>query len=360
VTASSTHSAVDGVRSFWADSLDRWGPHLRSGGAISETSVWDFLACVQDANPTYWSHDWAREHAPTGRVTVPPQMLLTHSRFPPGPIGTAAEWEPGYVVDSAPPDPLRGVLDSLCEAGLDVYTNAARQETYLAPVHPGDVLATSARIEISPVKTTRLGEGVFVNTNARYRRESDHTVVAESTNSLFVYSSSHAPPAAPSRQQERQEPQPPAASAGGPQTSTPFESLAITGISAGQQLSPLRLTPTFMDLIRAAQGTRHPVPMHTERAYAQAAGNRDAYFSTLWQAGILGRFVTDWSGPLGELTNLAFSMIDNICPGDEVTVSGTITDVTSESVSLDLRITNQFGVATTGTARARLPRATRI
>jgi hypothetical protein len=59
------------------------------------------------------------------------------------------------------------------------------------------------------------------------------------------------------------------------------------------------------------------------------------------------------------LTNLAFSMIDNICPGDEVTVSGTITDVTSESVSLDLRITNQFGVATTGAARARLPRATR-
>nr|UDH01287.1 MaoC family dehydratase N-terminal domain-containing protein [Rhodococcus opacus PD630] len=346
------------MRTFWADSLEQWGPHLRSGGAISENSVWDFLACVEDANPAYWSHEWAREHAPTGRVTVPPQMLLTHSRFPPGPIGTCAEWEPSYVVNSAPPDPLRGVLDSLCETGLDVYTNAARQETYLAPVHPGDVLATSARIEISPVKTTWLGQGVFVNTNARYRRESDHTVVAESTNSLFVYSSSHLPHATPSRHEERREPlapEPPRVSPGGRQTSAHFESLAITGISVGQALPPLRLTPTFRDLIRAAQGTRHPVPMHTESAYAQAAGNRDAYFSTLWQAGILGRFVTDWSGPLGELTYLAFSMIDNICAGDEVTVSGTITNITSESASLDLRITNQFGVTTTGTARARLP-----
>lgn len=355
---------IDAVRAAHAGWLGDWTPWFRSGGTISETMVWDFLACVQDGNPAYWSHNWAREHAPTKRVTAPPQMLLTHSRFPPGPIGTAAEWEPAYVAETTGPDPLQLLLTSLRDtAGLDVYTNARRQESYLATVHPGDTLATSARVSVSPVRTTRLGRGVFVNAAARHRRMADHEVVAESQNSLFVYTSAEVTGfAGADNSPEDGRRQGRVASANGgtgirrdPGRRGDVDSLTLGDVQAGDVLPTLMFRPGFMDLMRAAQGTRHPVPMHTDRRYAQAAGSRDAFFSTLWQAGILGRFVTDWSGPRGKLTKLGFAMVDNICPDDDVTVAGQVIGLRGAVVDLDLEMTTQLGLASTATASLRLP-----
>lgn len=267
--------AVQAVVAAHEHRLGRWTPYARSGGAISETMVWDFLACVQDANPAYWSSEWATEHSPTGRLTVPPQMLLTHSRFPPGPLGTAAEWEPDYIVDAAEPDPLQSLLDGLRDAGLEYWTNAFRKERYRAPVHPGDTLETSALIEMSPVKSTWLGSGVFVNTRAHYRRTSDRRVVAESANALFVYG-----PSEPGKETDAAKPaRHPrlvrADSASRPPTTgraTAFGSLDPMRIRRGDECPTLVLRPDYMDLLRAAQGTRHPVPIHTDRAYASSCG----------------------------------------------------------------------------------------
>lgn len=355
---------IDAIRAAHAGGLDSWTPWFRSGGEISQNMVWDFLACVQDGNLAYWSDQWAAQHAPDKRVSVPPQMLLTHSRFPPGPIGTAAEWEPAHVAEATAPDPLQLLLASLRDtAGLDVYTNARRQEIYLEPVHPGDTLVTSARISVSPVRATRLGRGVFVNAEARHRRIADELVVAESMNSLFVYASG-AVAGRMGPDQSSGDVRPCRRPAKTPGTGAhrqdsgcllEMRSLTADGVRVGDTLPVLEFRVGFMDLMRAAQGTRHPVPMHTDRAYARAAGSRDAFFSTLWQAGVLGRFVTDWSGPQGVLTQLGFAMLDNICPDDVVTVAGEVVGLHDAVADLDLEIWTQLGLATRAKVSVRIP-----
>jgi acyl dehydratase len=346
--------AVSRVVTNHASDLGTWSPYHRSGGRISETMVWDFLACVKDGNPAHWSDEWASLHG-IGSLTVPPQMLLTHSRFPPGPIGTAAEWEPDYVRETSEVDPLQTLMDSLCdEAGLNVYTNAFRREKYLSPIYPGDFLITSVLIEVSPIKQTRLAPGVFVNTKAQYRRAEDTDVVAESENSRFVYNSADATATAtpqdvadwrskngPVRSEINVRPQ--------------FMSRPEATVKVSDVLPTLDFSVDFMDLIRAAQGTRHPVPMHTDKTYAVAAGNRDAYFSTLWQAGVLGRYITDWSGPKGQLTELDFTMLDNIGPGDQITVDGYVTSKSGGIVSVDILMGTQRGITTKAIARVGLP-----
>lgn len=350
-----THE-IASVVSRHADILGTWTPHYRSGGRISETMVWDFLACVEDGNPAHWNEEWAGAHG-GGRLTVPPQMLLTHSRFPPGPIGTAAEWEPDYVKDSAVEDPLQSLLDSLRDqAGLDVCTNAFRRENYLRPIYPGDLLTTSVLIEVSPLKRTRLAHGVFVNTKARHRRVDDPDVLAESENALFVYRAADASLVAmPHDAGPDRRPTARADEEGAITERPPFMSRIAANVKVGQALPFLDFGVDFMDLIRAAQGTRHPVPMHTDRTYAVAAGNRDAYFSTLWQAGVLGRYVTDWSGPKGRLAELTFTMLDNVCPGDHVMIDGFATGINGSDVAVDIVMRTQLGIATKATATVSLP-----
>jgi acyl dehydratase len=338
---------LDGLEPLLVRAREEHDP-LPSGAEISRTMIWDFAACVQDANPAYWDEGWSHEHL--GHLVVPPTMLLTHSRYPPGPTGTAAEWTPSYLRE--PPAPLAEILDAVAELGFDVWTNAGREETYSHLLAPGDRVLTTARVECSEVKQTRLARGVFVTTHARHVRERDGAEVARSTNSLFCYPTSDATeaPVQPDVAIASVSPAAPVLRA------TPWDSLRADHIQIDAALPVLEWPLTFRDLVLAAQGTRHPVPLHTDREFARRAGSRDAYFSTLWQAGLVGRYVNDWAGPAGVQRSLRLHMMANICPGDTVTVRGRVTGRPAADVfDVEIDIHNGLSLATRASARVQLP-----
>jgi len=328
---------------------------LPSGGEISRTMIWDFAAAVQDGNPAYWDETWARGSR-FQHLVVPPTMLLTHTRYPPGPAGTAAEWTPDYLRE--PRAPLADLLSGIAKQGCDVWTNASREEWYHEALAPGDQVVTAVRVELSEVKQTRLARGVFVTTFARHLRSSDGAEVARSKNVLFCYPSSDSTEVTPA----------PAAGdippdsgelGGDPPPDTrrdPFETLVADEVAVGDRIPKLAWKVDFMDLMRAAQGTRHPVPLHTDREFAQRAGSRDAYFSTLWQAGLIGRFVNDWAGPEAWLRHLRLTMMANICPGDTVTVQGSVVGRSEAGLAdISIMIFNDLGAVSQVSASVDLP-----
>ena len=88
------------------------------------------------------------------------------------------------------------------------------------------------------------------------------------------------------------------------------------------------MTTQVMD----ASGTRDLYPIHHDREFAKANGARDIFLNTMWYQGLLGRFVNEWGGPESFIRKLSFDMRATNCPGDLLTVHGTVTRSTSRTV----------------------------
>ena len=57
---------------------------------------------------------------------------------------------------------------------------------------------------------------------------------------------------------------------------------------------------------------------------------QDIFLNTPNQAAWFERFVTDWTGPTGRLGRMKFRMRDSIFPGDTMTFTASVTDVTTD------------------------------
>ena len=137
-----------------------------------------------------------------------------------------------------------------------------------------------------------------------------------------------------------------------------FENRDWNELSEGQTLPPLEFGPVTMTTqVMDASGTRDLYPIHHDREFAKAAGARDIFLNTMWYQGLLGRFVNEWGGPESFIRKLGFDMRAPNCPGDTLTVRGTVKkkyeDEGKKLVDLDVRIDNQ-DAADTVTARITL------
>ena len=58
---------------------------------------------------------------------------------------------------------------------------------------------------------------------------------------------------------------------------------------------------------------------------ARKAGADDVFMNILTTNGLIGKFLTDWSGPTGELKKISLKLAVPNYPGDRMTINGTIT-----------------------------------
>ncbi|MDB5428919.1 MAG: acyl dehydratase [Caulobacter sp.] len=148
------------------------GPTRPAAMAVNAPFIRYFCGVVEDANPGYWSDDFA--NAQWGGVISPPAML--HSWAIPLP------WEPagGQPVTSISMQaPLPG----------DKPINVSSDAEFFEPIRVGDLLNyTETLLSISEEKVTRIGAGHFVETALEVRRQ-DGALVARVTNVLFRYRS---------------------------------------------------------------------------------------------------------------------------------------------------------------------------
>lgn len=135
-----------------------------------------------------------------------------------------------------------------------------------------------------------------------------------------------------------------------------FEDRDWDSVFEGSSLQPLEFGPiTMTTQVMDASGTRDLYPIHHDREFAKANGARDIFLNTMWYQGLLGRFVNEWGGPESFIRKLSFDMRATNCPGDQLTVRGTVTKKYEQEgqklVDLDVRIDNQIQP---GTVTARI------
>lgn len=150
--------------------IGRRTPPRAATAEVSRARIQQFCAMTRDPNPSYWDDAFASSY--WGSVVAPPAMLLTWMM--------PLEWSP-----SAPePEPMLMARIPLPGASM---VNRSNDTTYHLPVRVGDQLTVEEELlSVSDLKSTRLGDGHFLETLSVFRRQ-DGEVVAEVRNVLFRF-----------------------------------------------------------------------------------------------------------------------------------------------------------------------------
>jgi acyl dehydratase len=129
----------------------------------------------------------------------------------------------------------------------------------------------------------------------------------------------------------------------------------LSELKVGDELPELAIPITTSLVVGGALASRDFTPVHHDRAAAQAAGMQDVFMNILTTNGLVGRFVTDWAGPSAILRNLAIKLGTPNLPGDTMTLSGRVTAVGDDEVTVEVAGKNAWGNHVTGTVRVALP-----
>ncbi len=134
---------------------------------------------------------------------------------------------------------------------------------------------------------------------------------------------------------------------------------AVGPMAVGDALPSLELDMTATLIAAGAIATRDFMPVHHDRAYANAQGAPDIFMNILSDTGYCSRFLTDWAGPDAMLRRLAIRLGVPVFPGDRLVYTGEVAGVTTEgderTVEVAFRATTALGEHVTGSATLTLP-----
>lgn len=137
------------------------------------------------------------------------------------------------------------------------------------------------------------------------------------------------------------------------------ETLAWHAIRVGDAVTPLEIAVTATVIVAGAIATRDFMPVHHDRAYANAQGAPDVFMNILSDTGYCGRFLTDWAGPEAMVRRVAIRLGVPAFAGSTLTYTGEVTATRAEGdegfVEIAFRATNDLGEHLSGTATLGLP-----
>ena len=137
------------------------------------------------------------------------------------------------------------------------------------------------------------------------------------------------------------------------------ETLAWETVRVGDPLPEMRIAVTATEIVAGAIATRDFMPVHHDRAYANAQGAPDIFMNILSDTGYCGRFLTDWAGPEAMVKRLAIRLGLPVFPGTTLVYSGSVTgtrrDGAAGLVEVTFRATTDLGEHLSGTAVLDLP-----
>lgn len=135
--------------------------------------------------------------------------------------------------------------------------------------------------------------------------------------------------------------------------------LAYDAVSVGDKLPPLSINISSGLIIGGAIATRDFTPVHHDKKAAQAGGLPDVFMNILTSNGLMGRFVTDWSGPDSTVKGIAIKLGAPNLPGFIMTTNGEVVAKDDASGVVEVAVegeNNVWGTHMTGTVRVELPR----
>jgi acyl dehydratase len=126
-------------------------------------------------------------------------------------------------------------------------------------------------------------------------------------------------------------------------------------ISVGDELPPMTIDVTATVIVAGALATRDFMPVHHDRAYANAQGAPDIFMNILSDTAYCSRFITDWAGPEAMIRKLAIRLGAPMFPGSTLTYTGEVTAKSTVGaddgrIEIALRANNNLGEHVSGTA----------
>lgn len=131
-----------------------------------------------------------------------------------------------------------------------------------------------------------------------------------------------------------------------------------SSVNVGDTLPALEIPITSGLIVGGAVASRDFTPVHHDKQTAQAAGLPDIFMNILTSNGLMGRFVTDWSGPESTLKSIDIKLGAPNLPGFVMTITGTVKakDDATGVVSIDVVGENNiWGMHMQGTVTVALP-----
>ena len=133
-------------------------------------------------------------------------------------------------------------------------------------------------------------------------------------------------------------------------------------VTVGEALPDLVVPLTRTLIVSTALASRDYQDVHHDSVLAVERGSKDIFMNILSTNGLVGRFVTDWSGPGAVLTDVNIRLGAPNYPDDTMVLTGTVTakddtpdDQGRGAVEVTLRGANGLGDHVTGTVRLLLP-----
>jgi MaoC like domain len=133
-------------------------------------------------------------------------------------------------------------------------------------------------------------------------------------------------------------------------------------VSVGDELPTLALPITRTLIVSGAIASRDYQDVHHDQVLAKARGSKDIFMNILTTNGLVGRYVTDWSGPRSRLSEVNIRLGAPNHPDCTMTLTGSVTDKgpiaadgRSGEVTVAIRGANDLGDHVTGTVVVVLP-----
>jgi acyl dehydratase len=138
--------------------------------------------------------------------------------------------------------------------------------------------------------------------------------------------------------------------------------LTFHDVALGDELPTLVVPITRTLIVAGALASRDYQDVHHDQELAQARGSKDIFMNILTTNGLVGRYVTDWSGPRSRLSEVNIRLGAPNYPGSAMTLTGAVTekgpvaqDGESGLVTVSIRGANDLGDHVTGTVTVVLP-----
>lgn len=130
-------------------------------------------------------------------------------------------------------------------------------------------------------------------------------------------------------------------------------------VKEGDELPTQTREITCTTVVATAIATRDFYPVHHDREFARSTGARDIFLNILTTGGLVGKYLTDWSGPEGQLKRIAIRLGAICYPGDTLTSTGKVVKKYTEGdehlVDLEYTLSVAEGPHAMGTATMALP-----
>lgn len=141
-----------------------------------------------------------------------------------------------------------------------------------------------------------------------------------------------------------------------------LQSLYWEDVEEGQELPTFTRDITPTTVIACAIASRDFTPLHHDRDAVQKLGLKDIFVNTHTTYGFAGKYLTDWSGPEGELKEIGLRLMMPLFAGDRLTITGKVVSKTAEAgqflVDVEFTFAASEAVNCTGKATLALPRHT--